>query len=1499
MSELERPRSGLSVASSVATISSVNLGSKHTRSVKRVHTFGKREYAIKRDPNSAVVIRGWLYKQDSAGLRLWKRRWFVLSDFCLFYYRDSREETVLGSILLPSYEILPAGPREAKNRKFTFKAEHPGMRTYYFGADTQEDMNGWIRAMNQSALVVGENNNKMGHLNNHSSSAPEGFYASYEDFTRSTLVQNGEHTKSAESLEIAHLSDTRSQQNSSSDSLLGPDRGGDIEGKGGPFTGPRDPATSSSSEDVDQFTPLSQHGAAPPSTPVCGVKKVDFTYDLLSGGSDRLIQRKESISQVEEWVSQQKEKLMVKELQESRTPSGQVPKAFENQHESYPTSPVVSYAQTSLPSSPLISRPGATLHEQERYELEGGWERKDDGPGPGPAWPESPHSSHRWLQSSEPSGFTYSNRAAASPPMERSGPAGKTSTRASRSYSLPPTPSDLSRAPQGSSTPDDSAGGGRAGGRPAYYAVSPQLQKSQSSSAHQQRDFPDIPRSYHQDQGVPVKPHTSSCEELNLIGSASPSNKTLTRPHTPMGRVDMHPLEDMAGSHAPVSRHTNEKVQEAYVTSSRNRGQLMRSSSRPQTPADRYDVLPSDENYCTGSMARPGPGQAGRYPRRSQHPGHEDERLGDGYSVIMAPRGHAPGGSRLQYSDRTFVASPACAPRTFSGTPRLHAKMVSHPPPASPGYSQLPPLPPFSSRSASHVMPGKRISLAVPPHSSGMYRERMPRPVRMAENDIDILLTKLCGQDKLLHSLEEESARLRTEKEKLENVLEVNRLNQAEFQGQDHVLEKIWYQQRMLQDDLVHIRARLCDLTLEKERAWEEYRVLENDLHCLRETLEHVRHVGHPHDQAAAQRDLWMINDIMSGLKVNKSSMYVTPEPTRHPALMIAASPVTDHHTGYSHSFLPVASLDQDIEVIPPRPPLPKDHSTTPAAETEGQTNGNNNNQGQQKLSSKHTVTNGSNPSGQRLLEHSSGSAFTTSVSAQGADHSSPTHGPVVPCLSQGSAATFQQGATDPEPKASPTRSAEGGPSRKQRMSAEEQMQRMRRHQEAQIQERVKPGPALHRQGSQRNTNTGGGQVNSPTSESHTDIPSVESPDYQKPSLVKVTTSYFPITLSTSQREKTKAAWFMESRTPSGSTVIPGDRAPADGSSGTKGGEISTPPALVSVNVTSRSSQELSLATRASPPVRSSSKLVTARRRSVRTDSSNTDGLGRTTERKFDFPSHLQGSFSSGEEPGSELSPEHLESRRAAGSQVKTNTSSRSPGMSPRGLIQHPEEGYTISPEGQRERIMTLSYTLATEASQRSKIMTVKALADEYSDDSMPEEAEDWDFLLQEVYSNSQLDGSSSHPQTQHQGMAAPQKEADEPGAQRASQCPKPANQDPDRATCHSENSSNISHCLEPTQDALDLVGNATNLLHPWKDKLGCYENWTVQEQSEKTSRDTVPFHKRDQITSHATGCNGRVANCGYKLEKLDFAHADFDQMVGFLKEGEEPIRVTVLQSSF
>ncbi|XP_030888952.1 pleckstrin homology domain-containing family A member 5 isoform X12 [Leptonychotes weddellii] len=127
-----------------------------SRASKKVHNFGKRSNSIKRNPNAPVVRRGWLYKQDSTGMKLWKKRWFVLSDLCLFYYRDEKEEGILGSILLPSFQIAMLTSEDHINRKYAFKAAHPNMRTYYFCTDTGKEMELWMKAMLDAALVQTE-----------------------------------------------------------------------------------------------------------------------------------------------------------------------------------------------------------------------------------------------------------------------------------------------------------------------------------------------------------------------------------------------------------------------------------------------------------------------------------------------------------------------------------------------------------------------------------------------------------------------------------------------------------------------------------------------------------------------------------------------------------------------------------------------------------------------------------------------------------------------------------------------------------------------------------------------------------------------------------------------------------------------------------------------------------------------------------------------------------------------------------------------------------------------------------------------------------------------------------------------------------------------------------------------------------------------------------------------------------------------------------------------
>ncbi|XP_053740718.1 pleckstrin homology domain-containing family A member 5-like isoform X1 [Synchiropus splendidus] len=151
----ERPVNTMSEAStfSPGTENTNGSAARSSRPAKKIHNFGKRSNSIRRNPSAPVIKRNWLYKQDSTGMKLWKKRWFVLSDLCLFYYRDEKEEGILGSILLPSFHVSMLSVDDHINRKYAFKATHPNMRTYYFCTDTAKEMESWMRVMTDAALV--------------------------------------------------------------------------------------------------------------------------------------------------------------------------------------------------------------------------------------------------------------------------------------------------------------------------------------------------------------------------------------------------------------------------------------------------------------------------------------------------------------------------------------------------------------------------------------------------------------------------------------------------------------------------------------------------------------------------------------------------------------------------------------------------------------------------------------------------------------------------------------------------------------------------------------------------------------------------------------------------------------------------------------------------------------------------------------------------------------------------------------------------------------------------------------------------------------------------------------------------------------------------------------------------------------------------------------------------------------------------------------------------
>ncbi|XP_017736533.1 PREDICTED: pleckstrin homology domain-containing family A member 6 isoform X14 [Rhinopithecus bieti] len=144
-----------------------------TRTPRKAVAFGKRSHSMKRNPNAPVTKAGWLFKQASSGVKQWNKRWFVLVDRCLFYYKDEKEESILGSIPLLSFRVAAVQPSDNISRKHTFKvtvcwvdeakassthclspqAEHAGVRTYFFSAESPEEQEAWIQAMGEAARV--------------------------------------------------------------------------------------------------------------------------------------------------------------------------------------------------------------------------------------------------------------------------------------------------------------------------------------------------------------------------------------------------------------------------------------------------------------------------------------------------------------------------------------------------------------------------------------------------------------------------------------------------------------------------------------------------------------------------------------------------------------------------------------------------------------------------------------------------------------------------------------------------------------------------------------------------------------------------------------------------------------------------------------------------------------------------------------------------------------------------------------------------------------------------------------------------------------------------------------------------------------------------------------------------------------------------------------------------------------------------------------------------
>ncbi|XP_049589908.1 pleckstrin homology domain-containing family A member 6 isoform X8 [Syngnathus scovelli] len=326
-----------------------------SRTPRKAATFGKRSNSMRRNPKAEVHKAGWLYKQASSGVKQWNKRWFVLSDRCLFYYKDEKEDAVLGSLPLLSFRIGGVQPSDNITRKFAFKvwleegeeddeeeeengelkapvvfcvqAEHAGTRTYYFSTDSYEEQKEWIAAMSQAAEV-----NVNPSQRSNTAVTPERTMVTRDGDPQIEVKQQitaNQNDNGVDNLETPPLSTSCSDQSTVNNSARREDCGGKMEdeGGGGPACGHAQSNHNPNGWSHHYPTPQN-HKSQPPQaqnhstgTPQRqaggGVQPPDDTREqhpnvvLRRGfvprtGPERVAQRKSSMAQLQHWVNQRR-----------------------------------------------------------------------------------------------------------------------------------------------------------------------------------------------------------------------------------------------------------------------------------------------------------------------------------------------------------------------------------------------------------------------------------------------------------------------------------------------------------------------------------------------------------------------------------------------------------------------------------------------------------------------------------------------------------------------------------------------------------------------------------------------------------------------------------------------------------------------------------------------------------------------------------------------------------------------------------------------------------------------------------------------------------------------------------------------------------------------------------------------------------------------------------------------------------------------------------------
>ncbi|XP_066059973.1 pleckstrin homology domain-containing family A member 6 isoform X1 [Chamaea fasciata] len=797
----------------VAEVPPERPGGRAPRSSRKGIAFGKRSNSMKRNPNAAVTKSGWLYKQASSGVKQWNKRWFVLVDRCIFYYKDEKEENILGSIPLLSFRVAAVQPSDNISRKHTFKvtvcwveelpagngrslspqAEHAGIRTYFFSAENTEEQESWIQAMGEAARVQIPPTQR--HEKPDSENIPPSKHHHHHHQQHHCNAAHREHPKAEPDAKTRGEGDGRGSEKTErkpSDAKKDPlAKANGLSGQeppsepGSPYPeGPRGPAGAE--------RPAQPNGWPYPSPSRPGSTAFPPGGDGDSGAQRRSVaprshpekvaQRKSSMTQLQQWVNSRRATGAPEELRSPtrfypvsrRVPDYYSPYSpqYPEEYQYYPPG-VRPDSICSMPAFDRLSPPWA-LEDKRHSFRNGGPFHPAFGRQDVPLWLPAPPRPPSYLDEVD----------AASGSLRRM-------SLQPRSRSVPRSPS------QGSY------------GRARVYS--------------------------------PVRSPSARFERLPPRGD----------------EVYADPA--------------------AFV--------MRRSISSPK-----YDYL---------GDRRPVP--AGVYPYHFPASPTIHDKMDELLDLQLQ--------RNLEYLDQQMSESETLI--------TMVNRMVETSSPRAQLYMQVTPFP-------------------------EPYRDSL-HPYKISEQDTDKLLGKLCEQNKVLREQERLVQQLRAEKESLESALMGTHQELEMFGSQPAYPEKLLHKKESLQNQLINIRVELSQASTALANSTAEYESLESEVSTLHDDLWEQLNLDIQNEMLnrQIQKEIWRIQDVMEGLRKNNPSRGTDTAKHR-----VALGPSGTYSSNSPASPLSSASLTSPLspfslisgsqgsptkpgpgeEPGPPRPPLPKSY---------------------------------------------------------------------------------------------------------------------------------------------------------------------------------------------------------------------------------------------------------------------------------------------------------------------------------------------------------------------------------------------------------------------------------------------------------------------------------------------------------------------------------------------------------------------------------------------